>query len=443
MTMIAEMQIPGAMANGYKPGSTAGLDDRTRGLIERRDRALGPAYRLFYPNPVHIVRGEGVWLYDADGNRFLDLYNNVASLGHCHPAVLEAISRQAAILTTHTRYLHETVLDCAERLLSTMPENLAHMMFTCTGSEANDLALRIAQDHTSASGVIVTANAYHGVTRVVAEVSPSLCAHVKQPPHVRVVPAPRSGPDVGGVFAAGVRAAIGDLDASGHRVAALLCDTIFSSDGVVADPPGFLRQAVDEVRRAGGLFIADEVQPGFARTGAAMWGFLRHGVSPDIVTMGKPMGNGYPVAGLAVAPQVVEGFGRNARYFNTFGGNPVAAAAVLSVLDVIEREGLLRNSAVMGKRLLDGIRSLAGHHDCLGEIRGVGLFVGADIVRDGAPDGAAAAEIVGELRNRHILISATGPHGNILKVRPPLVIGAKQIDHFLSVLDSILDRRTR
>ena len=241
----------------------------TQDMIARRSRLLGPAYRLFYDQPVQFVRGEGVWLYDAAGHRYLDAYNNVASVGHCHPHVVQAIARQAAVLNTHTRYLHETVLDFAEKLLATFPPEIGHVMFTCTGSEANDLALRVARTCTGGTGFIVTANAYHGVTSALTELSPSLGLPLPEGSHVRLVPAPGSAANAGEIFAGHVSDALADMKKSGIRPAALLVDTIFSSDGVFADPPGFLRPAVEAVRADGALFIADEVQPGFGRCGGA------------------------------------------------------------------------------------------------------------------------------------------------------------------------------
>ena len=279
----------------------------TRDMIARRSRLLGPAYRLFYDQPVQFVRGEGVWLYDTAGDRYLDAYNNVASVGHCHPRVVQAIARQAAVLNTHTRYLHETVLDFAEKLLATFPPEIGHVMFTCTGSEANDLALRVARTCTGGTGFIVTANAYHGVTSALTELSPALGLPLPEGSHVRLVPAPGSTSNAGQIFAGHVSDALADMKKHGIRPAALLVDTIFSSDGVFADPPGFLRPAVEAVRAEGALFIADEVQPGFGRCGEQMWGFVRHGLVPDLVTMGKPMGNGHPVAGMAARPRAAGG----------------------------------------------------------------------------------------------------------------------------------------
>lgn len=421
------------------------LAPETQALVERRARVLGPAYRLFYETPLHPVRGEGVWLYDADGKRYLDAYNNVASVGHCHPHVVEAIALQAGVLNTHTRYLHEGVLDYAERLLATMPAELAHAMFTCTGSEANDLAMRIARAHTKAEGLIVTRFAYHGVTASIAEASPSLGKFVQLGDAVRTVPAPDSyriaAGDMGRAFANGVREAIVDLKAQGIRPAALMVDTVFSSDGIFTDPPGFMAEAVDAVREAGGLFIADEVQPGLGRTGDAFWGFQRHGVVPDIVTMGKPLGAGHPLAGLAVRPEVLAAFGRECRYFNTFGGNPVSMAAGMAVLDVIEREGLMANAQRTGSYLRAQIARLAERHALIGDIRGAGLFVGVELVTDRrarTPATAETARIVNGLRERQVLLSATGEHANTLKIRPPLVFTEANADLLVETLDQVL-----
>ncbi|MEZ5912979.1 MAG: aspartate aminotransferase family protein [Paracoccaceae bacterium] len=428
-----------AMPNAYRPGA-ATLSDADAALIARRDRVLGPAYRLFYENPVHLVRGEGVWLYDKQGDAYLDAYNNVACVGHCHSRVVAAMAEQAATYASHTRYLHDGVLAYAERLLTTFPATLGHVMFTCTGSEANDLALRIAFQHTGGTGVIVTENAYHGVTHAVAGLSPSLGRGVPLSPSVRVVPAPRRqcGGGTGATFASHVKAAIDDMTRHGIRPAALIVDTIFSSDGVLPHPEGFLAPAVMAIRAAGGLFIADEVQAGFGRTGSQMWGFARHGVEPDMVSLGKPMGNGYPVAGLVLRPEVVAEFGENGRYFNTFGGNPVAVATAGAVLDVIDDEGLLANAADVGDYLASGLRELAVGRDALGEIRNAGLFIGADILDDGRPDAARAARLVNAMREARVLISASGLARNVLKIRPPLVFSRENADHFLDRMATAL-----
>lgn len=433
-----------SMVNAFDPDADTGLSPQERELVRRRQKLLGPAYRLFYEKPVHLVRGEGVWLYDPAGNAYLDVYNNVASVGHCNPKVVEALTRQASTLNTHTRYLHEAILTYAERLLAKVPDALGHIMFTCTGSEANDLALRITRAYTGRQGIIVTRLAYHGLTCAVSELSPSLGDYVPRGEHVRLVAPPdgyRGAGDVGRTFADGVRAAIADMRAHGIEPAALLVDTIFSSDGVFADPPGFLAEAVDVFRAAGGLFIADEVQPGFGRVGPDFWGFARHGLVPDMVTVGKPMGNGFPVAGVFMKPHLVEDFGRQARYFNTFGGNPVACATGLAVLDVIEGEGLPERARVVGDHLRAGLRDLAGRYEAIGDVRGAGQFTGLELVEDRTgkvPAAALTTCVVNGLRERRVLISATGPGANILKIRPPLVFTREHADIFLDRLAEVL-----
>ncbi|MFS2126410.1 aspartate aminotransferase family protein [Pseudomonas sp. Pseusp97] len=433
------------MPNGFSAADAERLSEQERRLIERRARLLGPAYRLFYERPLHTVRGEGVWLYDNQGNRYLDAYNNVASIGHCHPRVVQAIASQAAVLNTHTRYLQEGILDYAEDLLATFPDGLDQVMFTCTGSEANDLALRIARQYTGGTGVIITRFAYHGVTGTISELSPSLGSGITLPAHARTVIAPdayRLGAEnVGKLFADDVRAAIADMRAHGIKPAALLLDGIFASDGVLAGPAGFLAEAVKVAQDQGLLYIADEVQSGFARTGDAMWGFQRHGVQPDLVTLGKPMGNGQPIAGVVVRPEILESFGREVRYFNTFGGNPVSCAAAQAVLDVIRDEQLQERSQRIGAFLADGIRQLAERHELIGDVRGAGLFLGVELVTDRAAKTPAAnqtRQVVNGMRERGVLISAAGPLENILKIRPLLAFEQEHAELFIDCLDKSL-----
>ncbi|MFC8935236.1 aspartate aminotransferase family protein [Rhodococcus sp. NPDC057135] len=430
-------------ANGYVPENAAGLDARTRDLIRRRADILGPASPLMYRNPVEIVRAQGLRLYDRDGTSYLDMYNNVASVGHSHPKVVDAVRRQIAELNTHTRYLNEEIVQYAEDLVSTFPGQLSTVMFTCTGSEANDLALRIAREATGNTGVIVTENAYHGGTINIAACSPSMgSADSGDEPWVRVVPLPdpRVVADIDreSWFADRVRECIDGLNRDGIGVAALLVDTIFASDGVLTD--SFLSTAVDQVHQAGGLFIADEVQPGFGRLGSGMWGFARHGVVADIVTLGKPMAGGVPLAGVVLGDNLVELTAGELRYFNTFGGNAVSIAAAQAVLDVIRGEELIENAAVMGARLTDGLRTSAHRDPRVGAIRGAGLFVGVDVVDadSGEPDPSGALDIVNGLRAHGVLISATGRHGNVLKIRPPLPISASDVDEFLTRFEMVL-----
>jgi 4-aminobutyrate aminotransferase-like enzyme len=433
------------MVNAFIPGRTK-LDNLTAAMIDRRDALLGPAYRLMYENPLHIVRGEGVWLIDGQGRRYLDIYNNVASLGHCHPAVTDAICKQVKMLATNTRYLHDTILELAERMLSTVPEtNLAHLMLTCTGSEANDVAYRIAQAHTGGTGVIVTETAYHGFTDAVAKFSPSLGPTVDLGAHVRLVPAPRlyhaEGADLGERFTRDVEAAIADLKRHGIKPAMLLVDSVFTSDGILPEPAGFLKGATDAIKRAGGLFIADEVQPGFGRTGEHMWGFQRHRIKPDIVTVGKPMGNGQPVAGLMATSDAVAEFGQNSRYFNTFAGNTVSCAAALAVLDTIEEEGLMQNAADVGKILRDGISELAVHHRAIGDVRGVGMFVAVELVSDRktrVPDREFTSLVVNRMREKGVLLSACAMGHNVLKIRPPLILSVEQAGIVIETLEEAL-----
>lgn len=431
--------------NAFQAAQAATLGERDRALVERRARLLGPAYQLFYDRPLHLVRGQGAELFDAEGRGYLDLYNNVPSVGHCHPHVVRALSEQAATLNTHTRYLHETLLDYAEALLATFPEALDHLMLTCTGSEANDLALRIARDYTGGSGVIVTRYAYHGTTAAIAALSPSMGEGVPVDLQARVVDAPVHDPAhpaaVGERFAAQVRAALADMRRHGIRPAALLVDTLFTSDGVFADPPGFLAEAVAAVRDAGGLFIADEVQPGFGRTGGHFWGFQRHGLEPDLVTLGKPMGNGHPLAGVVVRPALVERFGRESAYFNTFAGNPVSAAVGLAVLEVIEQEDLMGNARRVGLLLKAGLEGLAARYGQLGQVRGAGLYLGVDVrdPHDGEADAALARRLVNALRDEGVLIGVAGPQSSVLKIRPPLCLSAVQGARFVDALDRVLD----
>lgn len=435
-----------SMVNAFSREDFERLDAAERALVARREKVLGPAYRLFYEKPLHLVRGEGVFLYDAAGQRYLDAYNNVASLGHCHPRVVEAITRQTALLNTHTRYLHEGIVDYAEALTATFPETLSQVMFTCTGSEANDLAVRIARFVTGGTGIIATELAYHGLTSAVAEFSPSLGESVTLGPHVRTVPAPdsyrHSPAEVMEKFGRDVTAAIADLQRHGIKPAMLIADGIFSSDGIFVGPKGFLKPAVEAIHAAGGLFVADEVQPGFGRTGEAMWGFERHGVAPDMVTIGKPMGNGYPMAGIVLRPEVIAEFGPRARYFNTFGGNPVAAAAGGAVLETIRAEGLQQNALAVGRYLMESLAQLAARHPAIGDVRGSGLFIGVEIVADRSAktaDAALTTRIVNGLRERRVLISASGPRANVLKIRPPLVFSRENADMLVEAIDDVLE----
>jgi 4-aminobutyrate aminotransferase-like enzyme len=438
-----------SMINGFDPARLGSLPDTDRALIERRRALLGPSYRLFYETPLHAVRAEDVWLYDAVGAAHLDAYNNVPSVGHCNPRVVAAMTAQAAVLNTHTRYLDDGILDYSERLLATFPDAIDRVMYTCTGSEAVDLALRLARYHTGGTGIIITENAYHGTTAATAEISPSLGENMPLGIHVFTVPAPHPecehGRDVGEVFAERVSMAIASMRRHGIKPAAFIADSIFSTDGIFAEPAGFLKKTLEVVHAAGALYIADEVQPGFGRTGSHMWGFMRHAIVPDIVVMGKPMGNGMPIAAAVMKAEIQEKFGRDIRYFNTFGANHVSIAAASAVLDEIHDRALMQNSEVTGQYMLEAMRQLQARYGSIGDVRGSGLFLGLEFIRPDAgskPDGALAIKVVNAMRDRRVLISASGAAGNVLKIRPPLTFGRDHADIFLDALRGALDDLT-
>lgn len=417
--------------NAFRPGDTKAE------AVERRLANLGAASVLFYRQPIEMVAAEGAWMIARDGTRYLDFYNNVPSVGHSHPRVVEAVSTQIGKLNTNTRYIVAIVDEYLEALKSHLPDALSNVVMTCSGSEANDLAIRVARAATGGSGIIVTETAYHGNTALVTEASPSALKRGSLPDHVIAVPPPSAGhfgEDIAGGFRASIEAAIAEFARRGIRPAALLADSIFSSDGIFADPAGFLRPAVEAMRAAGGLFIADEVQPGFARTGEAFWGFARHGVTPDLVTMGKPMGNGFPMAGMAAKPDHLASFCGDVGYFNTFGGNPVAAAAGLAVLEVIREEGLQENALETGRVLRDGLREIAASDARVAQVRGAGLFIGVDLADEetGRPDAEFTVKVIDAMRDRGVLIGAAGRYGATLKVRPPLCLNRDEAERFLT-----------
>lgn len=418
-------------------------------LIARRERLLGRNMSLFYDDPVHLVRGEGVWLWDASGRKYLDCYNNVPHVGHCHPRVVEAITRQASTLNTHTRYLHDGILDYVERLTATFDKSLNAAILTCTGSEANDVALRMAQAVTGKTGVIATNHTYHGNTTAVSQLS------TRMPPvggfggHVRHVPAPDSYRPLGGeggdafatAFAAEVEKAIASLQDSPHGFSAIIIDPFFANEGFPDLPTGFLDKTVAAVRKAGGLVITDEVQPGFGRTGSHMWGHQHAGIVPDIVTLGKPMANGHPVGGVIANIDTINAFRTAFRYFNTFGGNPVSCAAAMAVLAVIEDENLIENARKVGEYTREAFQKLAQKHSIIGDVRGSGLFMGTEFVLDRQtkePAAAQATRIVNAMRERGVLMGKIGIHQCATKIRPPMPFTTDNADFMLSIFDDVL-----
>lgn len=432
--------------NAFDTQSQAGtLNPETLRVLRRRERAFGPGSLLFYSNPIHVVRASGVWLYDPEGNAYLDAYNNVPHVGHCHPHVIEAVTRQISTLNIHTRYLADTVYDYTDALLDRFPPGLSNVSLTCAGTEAVDLAMQVAKSTTGGTGFIVTRLAYHGNNSAASSISPALGRSVPIGRDVRLAEAPdgyrNPGTDIGEYFAESVQQAIEDLSRHGTRLAGMIVDSSFSSDGVFSDPPGFLQKAVEKVQSAGGLYIADEVQPGFGRTGASMWGFERHGVAPDLVVMGKAMGNGMPIGAVVARPDTLDRYVRDIGYFNTFGGNPVCCAAALAVLQVMDREDLIGNARDVGAYLKAGIQKLSCRHEQIGDVRGSGFIIGMDVVSDRtskAPDAREARRIMDGMRNRRVLTSAAGAAGNTLKIRPPMPFSRANADQFLEVLGEVL-----
>jgi len=410
-------------------------------LAERRKRALGPAMtNLFYREPLHLVRGDGVWLIDADGRRYLDAYNNVATVGHGQPRVVEAVVRQARRLNTNLRYLHETAFEVAERLGASTGGELDVVMFVNSGSEANDIAWRIARAATRGSGGIATDFAYHGITDAINALTPEEWGSRPTPDHVRTWRPPDTLRGFDGSLES-FDQAVHSLVEAGHPPAAAILDGVLTSDGIIDLDPSLAAELVRRTHGAGALWIADEVQGGYGRTGAAMWSYQRLGIEPDIVTLGKPMGNGHPVAAVITRRDLAERFSPEGEFFSTFGGNPVAMAAALAVLEVMDDERIIEHAADVGEYLAGLLREVAARTPLLGEVRGVGLAVGVEFVRPGTtePDAAAATEIVEGMRGRGVLIGRTGRHSNTLKIRPPLVFQRQHADQLVETLLTVMD----
>lgn len=429
--------------NSFSSKDQGALDAQTRSLIERRQQVMGPAYRLFYTVPLQPARAQGTKIIDVYGDEYLDAYNNVASVGHNHPRVVDAVARQLRLINTNTRYLQRDIIEYAESLVSAHDADLANVMFTCTGSEANDLAVRMARQVTGGTGIIVTEYAYHGCTRDVASWSPASGVGTVLGSDVRVVAAPdnfrRPTSEVIHSFTSQVQAQIDDLRRHGVKLAAFVVDSLFSSDGIYPDA-GALAPALDAVHQAGGLFISDEVQSGFGRTGAAMWGYQRSKITPDIITMGKPMGNGMPIGGVVSKRAVVDAFGQNVAYFNTFGGENAPVAAAQAVLDIIRDENLIANARDKGGQLLQGMRRIVDDTGLCADVRGAGMYLGVEFVDDldvKMPDPHTAQIFVNNLRGRKVITSMAGQFGNVIKVRPPLTFDQSDVDRFLTEFDYV------
>jgi 4-aminobutyrate aminotransferase-like enzyme len=425
-------------------------------ILAARRRLLGPGLSLHYRRPLHVVRGSMQYLYDADGAQYLDGVNNVAHVGHEHPRVVEALRRQAGILNTNTRYLHEGLVGYAERLLATLPEPFTRCWFVNSGSEANDLALRIARAHTRRRDVMVLEGAYHGHTTAMIELSPykyrgpggeGPADHVHEVPLPTPYRSPHGGPHAGPAYAAEVGRVLDEAAARKRPIGAFFIEALPGCGGQIVPPAGFLASALYAARAAGAVTVADEVQTGFGRVGSRFWAFEAVGeggsppAHPDIVTMGKPMGNGHPVAAVVAIEEVGASFDTGMEYFNTFGGNPVSMAVAGAVLDVIEEEGLQDHAARVGARLLDGLRSLMERHRVVGDVRGIGLYLGVELVTDRegrTPAPALASLAVEEMRGRRILLGTDGIHGNVLKIKPPLPFDDEDADRLVEELDRVL-----
>ena len=424
---------------GYSPGARSSAS-----LADARRRMLGPSLSLSYSEPLHIIRGWRQHLYDASGRRYLDCVNNVAHVGHSHPRVNEAIAHQMGLLNTNTRYLHEHLAEYIERLATTLPPPLSVVYLVCSGSEANELALRLARAHTGRDRVFVLDAAYHGNTSALVDISPYKFngkGGRGKPSHVEVMPlpdvyrGPYRGPDAGARYAAHVA----DMAERTGGPAAFFAESASGCGGQVFFPRGYLAEAFAAVRAAGGVCVADEVQTGFGRAGTRFWMFQTQRVVPDIVTMGKPIGNGHPMGAVVTTREIADSFANGMEYFNTFGGNPVSCAAALAVLDVIREEGLQENARSTGDYLLAGLRELASRHPLIGDVRGCGLFLGIELVRDREtrePAAAEAAELVDRMKDLGVLLSTDGPLHNVIKIKPPLVFGRADADELLAKLAS-------
>ncbi|MEV7648143.1 aminotransferase class III-fold pyridoxal phosphate-dependent enzyme [Arthrobacter sp. NPDC089319] len=437
----AERQLPEGQ---HTPGEAS--------LLARRAATIGSYSPLFYDRPLHFVSGDGVWLVDSEGNRYLDAYNNVPQVGHANPRVADAVCRQLNTLNVHTRYLSEPIVAYAEQLLGTFDAPLDRVYFTNSGSESNELAIRIARHMTGRSGVIVTDHSYHGNTIALAALTTGLTVSEPFGDHVRPIHVPDldgegEHADSGAMLEralAAIDEAIASLVESGHGVAALLIEPAFSTEGLPRVPEGYLEGVVERIQAAGGLVIADEVQTGLGRLGDVWWGHQATGIEPDLVTLGKPLGNGYPLGGVVTTAAILESFSSANMYFNTFAGTATAAAAGQAVLNEITGHGLIARCGDLGRHVARRLEDLVASHPRAASAKGRGLFFGLELVDDaGRPDSGLAKRIVEALVQEKILISRIGPNDNILKIRPPLVIGRDELERVIDALDVALGAETR
>ena len=421
-----------------------------RSLQELRDKYLSPSFGLSYDRPLHIVSGKGQYLYDSKGHEYLDAVNNIQHVGHCHPKVIEAANEQLKRLNTNTRYLDETITDYARALTDKLPAGLNRCFFTNSGSESNDLALRIARHHSNSKETIVLGGAYHGHLTSLIEVSPYKHdgpGGQGPPEYVHVVPMPDPfrglyrGPNSGPMYAGEVKNIIERLRSEDKRVSALMVESVMGCGGQLIPPKGFLSESFNMIRKANGLCIADEVQIGFGRMGEHFWGFETQEVTPDIVTLGKSIGNGHPLSVVVTNDEISDEFNNGMEYFNSFGGNPVSCAVGHAVLNVIEEEGLQQNALEVGNELRSLLMELGSDHDIIGDVRGIGLFVGIEMIKDMdtlEPHPQAAKQIVDEMMHRGILLGSDGPDHNVIKIKPPMVFDRSNALLLVETLDKVL-----
>lgn len=421
-------------------------------ILALRHKLIGKSLSIAYQKPLTIVRGSMQYLYDEHGHRFLDCVNNVAHVGHSHPRVVKAGQSQMAVLNTNTRYLHENLVRYAKQLSSTLPDPLSVCFFVCSGSEANELALRLARVHTNQKDLIVLDVSYHGNTSTLVDISPYKHdgpGGFGTPSYVHKVPTPdvyrglykKSDPQAGKKYAQHIAEAIERIQQQDSKLSAFICEPIMGCAGQIVLPEGYLKEAYSHVRDAGGVCIADEVQVGFGRVGTHFWAFETQGVVPDIVTLGKPIGNGHPLAAVITTPEIAASFDNGMEYFNTFGGNPVSCAIGMAVLDVIAEEHLQENALEVGNYLMNGLCNLMKKHSIIGDVRGLGLFIGVELVLDRKtlePAGEQATYLINLMKEHGILLSTDGPFHNVIKIKPPLVFTKENADFLVSTFDKVL-----
>ncbi|XP_022909494.1 alanine--glyoxylate aminotransferase 2-like [Onthophagus taurus] len=425
--------------------------------IALREKLIGKSCQLFFKkNPLKIVRAEGQYMYDEKDEAYLDCINNVAHVGHCHPDVVKAGCDQMKMLNTNNRFLHDNIVLCAKRIISTMPEKLSVCFFVNSGSEANDLAIRLAQIHTGNKDIITLEHAYHGHLTSLIEISHykfNLPGGIGQKPHVHLASSPdtyrgkfnditHNKEDLADIYANEIKEICENVQKDGKGICAYIAESMLSCGGQIVPPSGYFKKVYENVRKAGGVCIADEVQVGFGRVGKHWWAFQMQDVVPDIVTMGKPMGNGHPVAAVVTTPEIAESFRKTGvEYFNTYGGNPVSCAIANAVFDTIEKENLREKAIVVGEHLLDSCHLLARKHSIIGDVRGLGLFVGIELVKDREtriPATEIASYVVSRMKEEHILLSSDGPDCNVIKFKPPMVFNKENVDEVITTLDRVL-----